>query len=898
MPKEIAALQAFNRGIVSPLGLARTDITRLRLAAETHENYMPRVLGSMMLRPGLEYLDSTNSNSQAYFLPFVFSTTDTALIEFTDVAMRVWLSDTPITRPSVTTTITNGTFDSDIASWTDNSEAGSSAAWVTGGYAGLTGSGTTYAILDQQVTIGATDLNKEHAVRVVVERGPVTLRIGTSQDDDDLFTEASLGEGEHSLSFTPSTDFWVQLRSSLKRQVQVDSITIESSGAVSITSPYAEADLDLIRYRQSADVVYIGCTGYQQYKVERRTTRSWSLVKYLPEDGPFRTVNLGATTITPSALSGNITLASSAPLFKSTNVGALWRITSNGQEVETDASAQNTFTNTIIVSGVDSQRLFQINISGTWVGTVTLQRSLDSEDGPFEDLATYTTNQTAVDFDDGFDNVEAWYRLGIKTGDYTSGTATMNLTYPIGAIDGIVRITAYTDSQNVNAEVISDLGGTDATDDWGEGAWSDRRGYPSAPVLYEGRLFWAGMNRIWGSISDAYESFDDTTIGDSGPIDRTIGEGPVDTINWFLPLQRLIFSTDGTEYSCKSSSFDEPLTPTAFSIKTISTQGSAKIEAVRVDKAGYFVARGGTRLYEIKLNGGEFEYEAEDMTVVAPEVLEPGVVRLAVQRKPDTRLHCVLSDGTVAVMVTDRAENVNAWIKVNVGTASGSAYTGVVEDVVVIPGSGIEDDVYYVVKRTINGATKRYLEKWATESQCQGGTLNRQVDSFVTYSGASTTSVTGADHLEGETVYVWGGGKDLGSYTVSSGAFTLSEAVTDYVYGLYYKAQWKSMKLAYAGGLGTALTQKKRVGQLGLILSNTHKDGITYGRDFNNLDPLPATKDGAVVADDTVHTSYDEEASSFGGTWDTDSRICLESESPKPCTVLAAVVPVETHDKY
>jgi len=44
-----------------------------------------------------------------------------------------------------------------------------------------------------------------------------------------------------------------------------------------------------------------------------------------------------------------------------------------------------------------------------------------------------------------------------------------------------------------------------------------------------------------------------------------------------------------------------------------------------------------------------------------------------------------------------------------------------------------EDQVYYVVNRTINGATVRYLEKWAKETDCRGGTLNKQADAFIIF---------------------------------------------------------------------------------------------------------------------------------------------------------------------
>ncbi|HAC30717.1 MAG TPA: hypothetical protein DCF82_23370, partial [Marinobacter hydrocarbonoclasticus] len=70
------------------------------------------------------------------------------------------------------------------------------------------------------------------------------------------------------------------------------------------------------------------------------------------------------------------------------------------------------------------------------------------------------------------------------------------------------------------------------------------------------------------------------TEGDAGPISRAIGSGPVDVINWLLPAQRLLVGTEGSEKSARSNSLDEPLTRTNFNLKTISTQGSARVPAV------------------------------------------------------------------------------------------------------------------------------------------------------------------------------------------------------------------------------------------------------------------------------------------------------------------------------
>ena len=903
MGQQTVALLAFNRGRVSPNALARVDVERMAMSAETMTNWRPRVLGPMMLRPGYGYIGATRSNLATRGLPFVKSTDDTALIELTASTMRVWVDDALITRPSVSSAVANGTFDTNLTSWTDNDEGSAASAWVTGGYMGLTGTGTSAAIRDQQVTVGAADLNVEHALSVIIERGPVVMSIGSTSGGGEYLDEAVLETGAHSLAFTPTGDFYIRFMSRLKRQVLVNSCTVEAAGVMTVATPWPEAALGNIRIDQSGDVVFVACEGYQQRRIERRGVRSWGVPRYAPEDGPFLTENVGPITITPSALSGNITLTASARLFKSTHApsstgtGALFAISSEGQTVTASLTAQNTFTSTIRVTGAGTDRAFTIVRSGTWAAggtTVTLQRSLTSDTGPWTDVASYTTNAT-ISFNDALDNQVAWYQIGIKTGDYVAGTADLQLVYSLGSIDGVARITAYTSPTVVSAEVITDLGGTAATDVWAEGQWSDYRGWPTSVALHQGRLWWAGNDTVNGSISDGFNSFDASFEGDAGPISKTIGSGPVDVINWILPGQRLLLGTEGAELSCSSTSFDEPLTPSNFNIKPASTQGSGKVGAVKIDNNGVFVQRGGTRLFELQFDVGRLDYDARDLSLLIPEIGQPQIVRMAVQRQPDTRVHGIRSDGTVALLVFDKAEEIVCWCDDETTGAS-----GLVEDVVVLPGAegSDEDRVYYVVKRTINGSTVRYWEKHAKESECVGSTQNKQADSFVAGTQSASTTITGLSHLEGATVVVWGNGVDLGTKVVTGGQITgLSASVTSYVVGLSYTAQWKSSKLAYAAQRGTALGQKKNIPQIGVVVANTHYQGLQYGRDFSHLEYMPKARRGAAVAENTIYSAYDEESVSFNGIWDTDSRVCLQAAAPRPCMVMALVVPIDTRER-
>jgi hypothetical protein len=233
---------------------------------------------------------------------------------------------------------------------------------------------------------------------------------------------------------------------------------------------------------------------------------------------------------------------------------------------------------------------------------------------------------------DGFDNQDVWYRVGVKTGEYTSGSDTLTLTYANGVITGVARITKFTSSTVVSAEVIEDFGQTTASDLWTEGAWSDFRGYPTAVAFYDGRLTWQGRDKFWASVSDDFESFDPETVGDSGPISRSIGGSQVDRVEWSIALQRLILGGQGAEHSVRTSSLDEPITPTNFGIKSASTKGSANVAAVKFDQNGAYVQRGGSRVYQLEFAQDGIDYTSTDLSALVPNIGKPGIVKLVFQK--------------------------------------------------------------------------------------------------------------------------------------------------------------------------------------------------------------------------------------------------------------------------
>jgi len=178
--KQTPAFFAFNRGIVSPLGLTRTDQKRIALSAETMDNFISRTLGSMSFRPGFAYIGATASNAAARLLKFVFATSDVAIVELTNLVMRIWIQDVVLTRVSVTSSVTNGTFNGNITGWTNGSDSGGTASYEATNHLKLDSNGTARALAYQEVTVAGANISKEHALAITINRGPVTLRIGST----------------------------------------------------------------------------------------------------------------------------------------------------------------------------------------------------------------------------------------------------------------------------------------------------------------------------------------------------------------------------------------------------------------------------------------------------------------------------------------------------------------------------------------------------------------------------------------------------------------------------------------------------------------------------------------------------------------------------------------------
>ena len=312
--------------------------------------------------------------------------------------------------------------------------------------------------------------------------------------------------------------------------------------------------------------------------------------------------------------------------------------------------------------------------------------------------------------------------------------------------DGIAKITNFSSATSVTATTSTDFANTNASTNFSLGAFSTTTGFPSCVTFFEQRLVFAATvnnpQTIYFSKSGDYENMDANiggTIKDDDAIVYTIASNQVNAIRFLSPTRTLIIGTAGGEFAVYGGGDNDAITPTNIIIKRQSNFGAANVDAVPVGNATLFLQRARRKIRELAYNFDVDGYIAPDMTILAEHVTESGVTQMAYQDEPLAILYVVRGDGELVALTYQRDQQVTAWHRHIFGGVFGTG-KAVCESVAVIPTDDTEYQVYVIVKRTINGSTKRYIEVLNTFdfTETDNTTFNF-LDSQLNYHGVSTT---------------------------------------------------------------------------------------------------------------------------------------------------------------
>lgn len=420
--------------------------------------------------------------------------------------------------------------------------------------------------------------------------------------------------------------------------------------------------------------------------------------------------------------------------------------------------------------------------------------------------------------------------------------------------------------------------------------------YPSVVTFFEQRLVFAASNNnpqtLWFSKNADYTNFT-TGTGDNDALIYTIASNKVNAIRYLSATRILNIGTSGGEYVLTTTN-GSPVTPTSTVIRKYSNYGCVNAEVVQVADVTLFAQRGARKVREFRYVG-EVDvggYTAPDITVLAEHLTEGGIEEFAFQQEPESIVWARRNDGTLLGLTYRREEEIVAWHKHVLGGVFGSGQARV-ESIISLPTDSGEDELYMIVKRTINGQTKQYVEVMKTFDFGSDTTAAFFVDSGLVYSGSSVSSLSGLYHLEGATTSVLANGATHPDETVSSGGITLDFAITSGAVGLGYTSKMQTLRIEAGSSDGTSQGKPKRIHDVTLRFHETV--GAEVGTDAANADRI-FFRDSSMDMDTAVPLFTGDKEIEFPGGFEEGDRIYVQQAQPLPMTVLALYPRMNTHD--
>jgi hypothetical protein len=398
-------------------------------------------------------------------------------------------------------------------------------------------------------------------------------------------------------------------------------------------------------------------------------------------------------------------------------------------------------------------------------------------------------------------------------------------------------------------------------------AWNPYDGYPATCTTHQQRLWLGGTARFpqtkWGSRTALFFDFTPGTDDDSA-VYKTFDSDDVNLMQYLVAAGDLLGLTYGGEFECRGG-VEKPITQLNDQIKQRSRWGS---DPVRPETAGedvIYVQRGGKAVRAIRKNELDVLVN-QDVSVFSEHLFRNGVKSIAWEQTPEQVMWIATTDGKLLAFTYSNEQRTFCF-------ASGNA-SGFVEWLATLPEGSI-DATYALVRRTINGATKRYIERINWQSppgqDCRAETTL----------GAPGMVFGGFSHLEGQTVAVLADDVYRGTAVVTGGDITLDREATTVSAGIPYTARIRLQAPEVGTGTGTSQGQQQAVHRVLVRFLETIGCKVN-GQDiaFRQFGP------GILDQPPQAFTGF-KDVTNFG--WDRESPIELTQEQPYPWTVLGVV---------
>lgn len=405
-----------------------------------------------------------------------------------------------------------------------------------------------------------------------------------------------------------------------------------------------------------------------------------------------------------------------------------------------------------------------------------------------------------------------------------------------------VVITAVVDATHVTVNLLGEpFGDLTPMQNWRMGAYSDTTGYPNTGTFQDDRL-WLGGSDAFPDLAVAsetgnYESMsptaDDGTVLATNGISVRLNTRQLSRIKWMSSTKDgLALGTGSKEFVIKSQASDTKTLNPADGIRAVDSgsRGSSNVVPAEVDAQVLFMSRGSRTMREFAYDYATDSYKAPSMSSLASHIGIKPITRLAYAAEPIGIVWCLRNDGSVVGLTYNRDENVIGWHRHDFG--------GYVESLGVLPSTDqLQDILWLVIRRTVNGVTKRYIEKltkfWDFDMVIDDAWY---VDCGLRYTGDPITRVYGLQHLEGQVVYGVADNTPVGPFTVVDGSIDLPTEASNVVIGLGFESIGETSRLENGAADGTAQGKVKRFNGISLLLWQSYYGQIgTWNGDTNEV---------------------------------------------------------------
>lgn len=854
---------AFTAGELSPALWARVDLTKYQSGLKVAKNIIVHPHGGASNRPGLEFVGRTYGSFASRLIPFVYDaeSDQTYNLEFGAQRMRVYRAGSPVlvapktitgvsvAAPGVVTSAAHGLSDGD-------------EIFVSGiaGPAALNNRNFTV----RNVTANTFTLEDMYGNAVSTVGMPAYVSGGAARRFFELVTPYTAAQVNELVVAQENDVMFITHQSHAPRKLSRladDNWTLET--LTFLPAVPAPTGLTGVAYFKLST----GDTGNISYAVtalnasggqSAASTPATVDVQYKNEDG--RRVRVSWNAVPGASLYRIYRTGSSvgvlAETFETSIELSQTQIVGDGTAVpvagDTGAPATPTGVSALIRKGIEAR--YKVAA----ISADTGEEGLPS--APFSILndMLYAGNRNTLTWD-----------AVPGAGSYAIYRNDNGRYGYIGTSD----MTTFTD-ENITPDLAN---GPQSA----ENPFMGSENYPACVTFFEQRLAMGGTKKnpagVWLGQSANYENFASSEpVRASDAITFRIRSKEKNQIRALIETRGLGVFSSAAEFVVSGGS-EDVLTPASVVIKKQGNRGSSSVQPIAVGDVMLFAqARGGV-VRDFSYEFANDAFVGRDLTVMARHLFEGGrkIVGWAYAQSPHSIIWTILDNGACISLTYMREHDVWAWTR--------HETDGVFEAVNVVP-EGDEDVPYFVIRRTVNGQTMRYIERMRPR-QFETVADAFFVDSGLTYTGPAVTALTGLHHLEGATVAALADGNVIRDLTVSKGSVVLPIAASKVHVGLPYEAMMKTLDIDIGNvqGLGSTQSRQKSIAAITLRLEKTR--GIWAGPAENRLTELKQRE--YEHWDEAIRLATGDIEMTPTPDWTRGGTMVIKQTDPLPMTVLA-----------